>query len=140
TNEVIWSGRIFTKDDVRAAVGRARQAFPGWRSRPVEERVGFARSFAAIVRARADQLAELISRESGKPLWEARQEIRSVAAKVEISIAAQSERAGERRAAADFGETRLRHGPHGVMVVLGPYNFPAHLPNGHIVPALLAGK
>ena len=34
----------------------------------------------------------------------------------------------------------MRHKPHGVMAVLGPYNFPAHLPNGHIVPALIAGN
>jgi succinylglutamic semialdehyde dehydrogenase len=34
----------------------------------------------------------------------------------------------------------VRHKPHGVLAVLGPYNFPAHLPNGHIVPALLAGN
>src|SRR3546814_973033 len=34
----------------------------------------------------------------------------------------------------------VRHKPHGALAVLGPYNFPAHLPNGHIVPALLAGN
>ncbi|MEO8142317.1 MAG: succinylglutamate-semialdehyde dehydrogenase, partial [Sphingomicrobium sp.] len=34
----------------------------------------------------------------------------------------------------------VRHKPHGVLAVLGPYNFPAHLPNGHIVPALIAGN
>src|SRR4029078_13548638 len=33
----------------------------------------------------------------------------------------------------------VRHKPHGVLAVLGPYNFPAHLPNGHIVPALITG-
>ena len=36
--------------------------------------------------------------------------------------------------------TALRHKPHGVLAVLGPFNFPAHLPNGHIVPALIAGN
>src|SRR3546814_18129310 len=34
----------------------------------------------------------------------------------------------------------VRHKPHGVLAVLGPYNFPAHLPNGHIIPALIAGN
>ncbi|WP_312664142.1 succinylglutamate-semialdehyde dehydrogenase, partial [Pantoea sp. CTOTU49201] len=38
------------------------------------------------------------------------------------------------------GESSLRHRPHGVLAVFGPYNFPGHLPNGHIVPALLAGN
>ena len=62
-------------------------------------------------------------------------------AKVEVSIAAQAERAGMREAATGFGRAVLRHRPHGVMAVMraGPFNFPGHLPNGHIVPALLAG-
>lgn len=59
--------------------------------------------------------------------------------KVDISIAAQAERAGSRVQDMAFGRATLRHKPHGVMAVLGPYNFPGHLPNGHIVPALLAG-
>ena len=38
------------------------------------------------------------------------------------------------------GAASLRHRPHGVLAVFGPYNFPGHLPNGHIVPALIAGN
>ena len=38
------------------------------------------------------------------------------------------------------GKAFIRHKPHGVVAVFGPYNFPGHLPNGHIVPALLAGN
>ncbi|HEX8055894.1 MAG TPA: succinylglutamate-semialdehyde dehydrogenase, partial [Novosphingobium sp.] len=67
-------------------------------------------------------------------------EVASMIGKVELSIAAQAERAGEKHSATAFGEAVLRHHPHGVMAVLGPYNFPGHLPNGHIVPALLAGN
>ena len=59
--------------------------------------------------------------------------------KVDISIRAYDERTGERTAATAFGSATLRHRPHGVAAVLGPFNFPGHLPNGHIVPALLAG-
>jgi succinylglutamic semialdehyde dehydrogenase len=43
-------------------------------------------------------------------------------------------------APAPAGNSVLRHKPHGVVAVFGPYNFPGHLPNGHIVPALLAGN
>jgi succinylglutamic semialdehyde dehydrogenase len=84
-------------------------------------------------------MAQDFSRETGKPLWETRSEIAAMAAKIEVSIAAQAERAGERAAATAFGQAVLRHRPHGVMAVLGPFNFPGHLPNGHITPALLAG-
>jgi succinylglutamic semialdehyde dehydrogenase len=92
------------------------------------------------VEADADAFAQMIARETGKSLWETRTEVASVAAKVEISITAQTERAGEKAAEAAGVRQMLRHKPHGVLAVLGPYNFPAHLPNGHIVPALLAGN
>jgi succinylglutamic semialdehyde dehydrogenase len=74
-------------------------------------------------------------------LWEARTEVASVVAKVDISINAYSERTPTNRLEAAMGnKVAVRHKPHGVLAVLGPYNFPAHLPNGHIVPALIAGN
>jgi len=137
TNDVIWRGAA---GDVGAAVVQARQALPGWALASLADRIAVVRAFKAVVQARADAFARLIASETGKPLWETRTEVASVAAKVDISITAQAERAGARTG--DVGGVRqvLRHKPHGVLAVLGPYNFPAHLPNGHIVPALLAGN
>jgi succinylglutamic semialdehyde dehydrogenase len=63
-----------------------------------------------------------------------------MAAKVDISVQAYHERTGEKRAPMADGVAVLRHRPHGVVAVFGPYNFPGHLPNGHIVPALVAGN
>ncbi|MBV8261910.1 MAG: succinylglutamate-semialdehyde dehydrogenase, partial [Paraburkholderia sp.] len=87
-----------------------------------------------------EALAQAIGRETGKPLWEARTEAASMAAKVAISITAYGERTGEKRTPMADGIAVLRHRPHGVVAVFGPYNFPGHLPNGHIVPALIAGN
>jgi len=127
--------------DAHAEVAAARAAWPGWAATPLAERVETLRRFADIVRDRADAFADLIARETGKPLWEAKTEVDTVIAKVAISITAQAERAGERASEQPGGgRMALRHRPHGVLAVLGPYNFPAHLPNGHIVPALLAGN
>lgn len=120
-----------------AAIERANVA---WARVPLAERAAVAERFAARVKARTEEGARLISLETGKPLWEARTEIASVIGKVGISLRAQAERAGETRAAQADATAVLRHRPHGVAVVLGPFNFPAHLPNGHIVPALLAGN
>lgn len=139
TGEVVWEGSAASTRDVGAAVQRARSAFPAWADRPLTERVEAVRRYKAALEACAPALAEDISRETGKPLWETRAEVGSMIGKVDASIAAQAERAGERESAAAFGRAVLRHRPHGVMAVLGPYNFPGHLPNGHIVPALLAG-
>ncbi|MET4895568.1 succinylglutamate-semialdehyde dehydrogenase [Sphingomonadaceae bacterium jetA1] len=127
--------------DAAQEVAIARDAWHGWATMPLAGRIAHLRRFAEIVRERADAFATLIARETGKPLWEARTEVDTVVAKVAISITAQGERAGERSTEQPAGgRMALRHRPHGVLAVLGPYNFPAHLPNGHIVPALLAGN
>lgn len=140
TEECVWEGPQADAAAVHEAVARARRAFPGWASLSLKSRVEHVQAFKAALQDRRDALAVTISRETGKPLWETRAEVASMIAKVDVSITAQAERAGERRSAMPFGEAVLRHRPHGVMAVLGPFNFPGHLPNGHIVPALLAGN
>ncbi|MEE4454114.1 succinylglutamate-semialdehyde dehydrogenase [Novosphingobium resinovorum] len=140
SGEQVWSGEAAGPEDVAAALMRARKAFPAWAALPVAARVAVAERYKAALEARKDAIAETIARETGKPLWETRTELASMIGKVGLSIAAQAERAGEKRNAMPFGEAVLRHRPHGVMAVLGPFNFPGHLPNGHIVPALLAGN
>ncbi len=137
---VIWEGSCASVDQVREAVASARIAFPGWAGSAQVERTAHVRAFAAALQARSGELAEIISMETGKPGWEGRAEVASMIGKVELSIAAQAQRAGENHSETAFGQAVLRHRPHGVMAVLGPFNFPGHLPNGHIVPALLAGN
>ncbi len=136
---VVWEGPSATAADVEDAVAAARRAFPGWRATPLAERVAIIETFAAELNTIAGALAPLIGREMGKPQWEAEGEVAAMVGKIAISIAAQAERAGARETETAFGRARLDHAAHGVMAVLGPYNFPGHLPNGHIVPALLAG-
>lgn len=137
---LVWEGESHTPEQVHAAVAQARAAFEGWAATPLARRIGVARDFAQRLKARSAQLGRDIAREAGKVLWDANTEVASMIGKIEVSITAQAERAGSRDANAVFGRTVLRHRPHGVMAVLGPYNFPGHLPNGQIVPALLAGN
>jgi succinylglutamic semialdehyde dehydrogenase len=139
TGAVVWQGASADAGDVAQAVAAARRAFQPWADLPLADRVAALRRYRSALEARAEPMAQDFSRETGKPLWETRTEIASMMAKVEVSISAQVERAGERAAATTFGQAVLRHRPHGVMAVLGPFNFPGHLPNGHITPALLAG-
>lgn len=137
TGELVWRG---PGGDVDAAVRAARAAFPAWANAGLDARLAMVRRYRDLVRAGADAFARLIARETGKPLWDAAAEVASVAAKVDISIEAYLARTGTRVGAVAAGRQAVRHKPHGVLGVLGPYNFPAHLPNGHIVPALLAGN
>jgi succinylglutamic semialdehyde dehydrogenase len=138
--QVVWQGQAASAAQVAAAAQAARRAFPAWAARPLAERIALLERFAEVLKARSDELARLIGRETGKPLWEAATEVASMIGKVAISIRAQAERAGERNAPLGDALSVLRHRPHGVLAVFGPYNFPGHLPNGHLVPALLAGN
>jgi succinylglutamic semialdehyde dehydrogenase len=140
TGEKVWDGRAADHDDVAEAMADARLAFPAWAKRPLDQRLAIARAFAKAIEQRGDELARTISREMGKTLWDAKGEVQAVIGKIEISIRAQADRAGAREEKAGFGATALSHHPHGVLAVFGPFNFPAHLPNGHIVPALIAGN
>ncbi|WP_269516171.1 succinylglutamate-semialdehyde dehydrogenase [Brevundimonas subvibrioides] len=135
----VWRGNEASTAQVGTAVEAARAAFPDWADRPRADRIDAMKRYQAALKARAPAFAEAISRETGKALWETTAELGSMAGKVDLSIRAYDERTGERTAETAFGHATLRHRPHGVAAVLGPFNFPGHLPNGHIVPALLAG-
>ncbi|MEM9669764.1 MAG: succinylglutamate-semialdehyde dehydrogenase [Pseudomonadota bacterium] len=140
TGDVSWFGRAVQKDDVERAVSAARMAFTDWACCPQVERTGILEKYASAIEARREAIAQAISRDMGKALWESNAEVGAMVGKVAISIRAQTERAGSNTSEAAFGEVSLAHKPHGVMAVFGPFNFPGHLPNGHIVPALLAGN
>lgn len=138
TGEELWRGKY---GDVDAIVARARHAWPEWAAKPLANRIELVRRFANEVRKEQEEFAHLIARETGKPIWEARTEVEAVIAKVEISVRAYAERTGQKKLDSGLqGTAAVRHKPHGVMAVLGPYNFPAHLPNGHIIPAVIAGN
>lgn len=139
TGETVWDGAAASPAEAAAAVEAARAAFPDWADRPRQDRIDAMKRYQAVLKRRAPEMAEAISRETGKALWETTTELGAMAGKVDLSIRAYDERTGERTAQTAFGHATLRHRPHGVAAVLGPFNFPGHLPNGHIVPALLAG-
>ncbi|MGQ7958717.1 succinylglutamate-semialdehyde dehydrogenase [Pseudomonas sp. SP16.1] len=137
---VIWQGRGASAAQVEAAVQAARAAFPLWAAHSLDGRIAVLERFAACLKTHADALARAIGEETGKPLWEAATEVTSMVNKVAISIQSYRERTGEKSGPLADATAVLRHKPHGVVAVFGPYNFPGHLPNGHIVPALLAGN
>ena len=135
-----WKGNEASHDDVNAAVAAASAALPSWRRRPIAERIAIVRAFAKLVDARKADMAAVISRATGKPLWDAATEAAAMVGKAELSVRAYEERTPTKEAPAGAFTARISHHPHGVMAVLGPFNFPGHLPNGHIMPALIAGN
>lgn len=137
---VVWQGQGASAAQVDEAVNAARGAFSLWAAHSLDGRIAVLERFAAALKSHADELARAIGEETGKPLWEAATEVTSMVNKVAISIQSYRERTGEKSGPLADATAVLRHKPHGVVAVFGPYNFPGHLPNGHIVPALLAGN
>jgi succinylglutamic semialdehyde dehydrogenase len=140
TQASVWEGSSATEADVDSAIQAARAAFKTWKRTDIESRISICRKFAELLKENQEHLAFVIGSETGKPLWESRTEIGAMIGKIEISVKAYNERTGTKASDLPDGQAVLRHRPHGVVAVYGPYNFPGHLPNGHIVPALIAGN
>ncbi len=138
--QIVWSGNESTPAQVASATAAARAAAGPWWDQGQDARIEHIKRYAETVRQRQNDLAELIGREMGKPLWEAKTEAAAVIGKADIAIDALL----KRRSTESFDMENItavtRYRPFGVLAVVGPFNFPAHLPNGHIIPALLAGN
>jgi succinylglutamic semialdehyde dehydrogenase len=138
--EIVWHGNGATAEQVNLAIKAARTAHRLWADTHLEERIIILENFVAQLKEHSEEFASIIARETGKPLWETRTEVGAMAGKVAISIKAYHERTGTTENPMPGAKAFIRHKPHGVVAVFGPYNFPGHLPNGHIVPAILAGN
>ncbi|MDA8564043.1 succinylglutamate-semialdehyde dehydrogenase [Mariniblastus sp.] len=140
TQAAIWSGNAASSKDIDKAIVSARHALPGWSNAGFDARAKIVKAFQSILKDNQQSLAEVIATETGKPLWESLTEVNAMAGKIDLSIDAFHNRTGETTKDLNGVVGRVKHKPHGVIAVFGPYNFPGHLPNGHIVPALLAGN
>ncbi|WP_371193751.1 succinylglutamate-semialdehyde dehydrogenase [Glaciecola sp. SC05] len=139
-NVSIWQGKAASAEQINEAVKAARNAFIKWSLAEFSERLGIIKQFAVLLEEHKPILAKLIAQETGKPEWETATEVGAMIGKASISERAYHERTGTVENPMPAGRAVLRHRPHGVVAVFGPYNFPGHLPNGHIIPALLAGN
>lgn len=127
-------------EDADRALEAAAQAFEGWSSRPPIERARIMRQAAQLARERIDELACWLTMEQGKPLSEARGEVK-------VSIDALEYFAEEARRM--IGEiiptdsSRRRSlvikQPVGPVVAIGPWNYPVVLLSWKLAPALIAG-
>jgi succinylglutamic semialdehyde dehydrogenase len=140
TGNVVWEGAAVDAGQIDRAVAGARTAAASWAEMPVENRIVFLNAFAERLRQHRAELAETISLEVGKPRWETLTEVDAMINKVGVSIQAFNERRKSQVVESATGISATRFKPHGVVGVFGPFNFPGHLPNGHILPALLAGN
>ena len=140
TGTVVAAGHCADLSQVDQAFAAARDAFGPWWDLGAQARLDMAKAFAEHVQQNADELAELIASETGKLVWETKTEAAAVVGKVAVSIDSLATRRSTTSFEIGSATAVTRFKPHGVCGVLGPFNFPAHLPNGHIVPALISGN
>ncbi|HKX18635.1 MAG TPA: aldehyde dehydrogenase family protein [bacterium] len=141
TTDVLAEVRQATAADVEPAVARAKAAFEKWRDVPAPERGRVLARAASITRARADELARLLTREEGKIVSEARGEIIRGAVLLEW-FAGEGFRMGGRTRPSEMPSTVLftLRQPLGVVAVITPWNFPWAEPVWKAGPALVAGN
>jgi acyl-CoA reductase-like NAD-dependent aldehyde dehydrogenase len=138
------TGQVFARcpaagrAELDRAVAAARRAFEEWRARTFEDRTQFIESMAAVLRANQDMLAELLTREQGKPIGQARDEIGRAASQsvglTQIRIASEL--------ISDDAERRIevRYVPLGVAGIITPWNAPINLAAGPLASALYTGN
>ncbi|MBI3333796.1 MAG: aldehyde dehydrogenase family protein [Candidatus Omnitrophica bacterium] len=132
---------IVSEEPVDQAVVAAAKAFPSWSALPLQRRIAKLRLFQRFLKERQSSLIRLVAREAGKPLAESQREVERLAGKVDEMVMLGLKLIRPFRVAVGqgvFGECRYR--PLGVLAVIGPFNFPAHTPGSHIIPALLTGN
>ncbi|AWB68381.1 succinylglutamate-semialdehyde dehydrogenase [Saccharobesus litoralis] len=139
-NQIYWTGNAASHQQIDLAISSARQAFTRWAQTPLAHRQDLLKAYAEALTANKAMLTAAIAQDTGKPLWEAATEVAAMVGKIALSIKSYLQRTGVTEAEMPGATAFTRHKPHGVLAVFGPYNFPGHLPNGHIVPAILAGN
>jgi succinylglutamic semialdehyde dehydrogenase len=139
-DHALWNGRCATTHDTDAAVLAASDAFNSWSKLELSERSAYLHAFVDVLKTNKVVLADCIASEVGKPRWEAATEVAAMIGKLDPTEQSYRERNSDSSRQQANGIARTRFRPHGVVAVLGPYNFPGHMPNGHIMPALLAGN
>ena len=132
----------YSFSEVDRAVTAARGAFRTWRLASQAERNEVLGRYKDALKKREDVLAHTIARETGKPLWEAKTEVTVILNKFDITLNESMPLIRDIEIPNVMPETlgTARYRPLGALVVIGPFNFPGHLPNGHIVPALATGN
>lgn len=120
----------------------AHKAHKTWSRFPLDERKEYLNKLKTVYESSKREIAEVISRDTGKPLWEANSEVDAMISKITITINHSLPLVAEQHVenALPGVDGYIRFKPRGPLAVLGPFNFPGHLPNGHIIPALLTGN
>jgi succinylglutamic semialdehyde dehydrogenase len=129
-------------DHIEKACEVAQAAYIPWASLKLEERKSYLFKLKDLFIKHESEMALAIARDTGKSLWDATTEAKALSSKIDITLNDSLQLIQETRIPNALPQVDgvLRYKSRGVMAVIGPFNFPAHLPNGHIIPALVTGN
>jgi NAD-dependent aldehyde dehydrogenases len=138
TGEVFATAPDCSKEQLDEAVAAADKAFKSWRDTPIAERQVMVSRAADLLEAHADELARLFTREQGRPVDAAREEIAGAA--VWMKAVAQMEPPVHVSEDSETQFIETRYVPLGVVCAIAPWNFPVNLAMWKVAPALVAGN
>lgn len=133
----------FSYDHVAEAVGAGRVGFRSWRRIPASDRYSAVMRYLDLAKKRSEEIATALTIESGRPLWETREEMAETIRLMEYCLSQPSPTTSEVSVALDEAsgvKGAFRYLPRGVMVVVSPSVLPLLLTHSHFVPALLHGN
>jgi aldehyde dehydrogenase (NAD+) len=140
TEEVCDTISLGDQADTDAAVAAAKAAFEGWAATPVPERIAALERLLAAYNARADDMAQAISREMGAPIdWARQQQVTAGSWHIEGFIAAAKEMEWEYPLGDHAPGERILHDAIGVAALITPWNWPMNQVTLKVAPALVAG-
>jgi acyl-CoA reductase-like NAD-dependent aldehyde dehydrogenase len=139
TEEVVESLEPATEDDADAAIARAREAFPAWRDVQPDDRSRLLRRLADALDAEQENLAQLESKNTGKPIGDSRGEMAMVAETFHYYAGMPERVLGDTIPVSGGVDVTFRE-PLGVVGLIVPWNFPLTIASWKMAPALAAGN
>jgi acyl-CoA reductase-like NAD-dependent aldehyde dehydrogenase len=139
TEEVVESLEPATEDDADAAIARARDAFPAWRDVQPGDRSRLLRRLADALDAEQENLAQLESKNTGKPIGDSRGEMAMVAETFHYYAGMPERLLGDTIPVSGGVDVTFRE-PLGVVGLIVPWNFPLTIASWKMAPALAAGN
>jgi acyl-CoA reductase-like NAD-dependent aldehyde dehydrogenase len=139
TEEVVESLEPATEDDAGAAIARAREAFPAWRDVQPDDRSRLLRRLADALDAEQENLAQLESKNTGKPIGDSRGEMAMVAQTFHYYAGMPERLLGDTIPVSGGVDVTFRE-PLGVVGLIVPWNFPLTIASWKMAPALAAGN
>ncbi|MGG1597294.1 aldehyde dehydrogenase family protein [Paenibacillus naphthalenovorans] len=139
-NEIVGYGPVNTREEAIEAIEAAAAAFPDWSKTPIEERIARMQRAIAKLKDASPEISKLLSREHGKPLYDAEGELAISLMWMEYACNTAKEVLKDQVQEHENGKTIISKDAIGVVSAITPWNYPLSLSTIKIAPALLAGN